>query len=56
MWAVFLAGVVLGILTIGGLLKLTSRNEPTGCILIFGMLVFLFFVALVLGPQLVFAD
>jgi hypothetical protein len=45
-------GFVIGILAVIGLLRLTMREEPTGCFLVFGALFFL--LAAVLATVLVF--
>jgi hypothetical protein len=39
-------GFVVGILAVVGLLRLTMREEPSGCFLVFGALFFLLVAAL----------
>ena len=45
-------GVVIAVLTVVGLLKLTMREEPTGCIVVLGSL-FLLLLLLLIVPQVV---
>jgi len=40
-------GFVVGIIAVVGLLRLTMREEPSGCFLVAGVLVFLVMVVLV---------
>ncbi len=44
-------GFLVGVLAIIGLLKMTKREEPTGCIVVFGGFFFLILLALII-PQI----
>ena len=55
MLAIFGMGVVMGVLAVIGLLRLTMREEPTGCVVVFGSLIFLIFLALIIVPRMVLA-
>ncbi len=48
-------GIVIGILAVVGVIKLTMREEPTGCVVVFGSLFLLIFVALIVVPWVVLA-
>ena len=52
MLALFGIGVVVGILLVVGVLKLTMREEPTGCLVVFGGLFLLLFLLLIVPPLL----
>jgi len=54
MLVAFGIGIVIGGLAVVGLLKLTMREEPTGCFLVFGIL-FLLLLAFLIIPQIVMA-
>ena len=47
MLALLGVGFVIGILAVVGLLRLTMREEPSGCFLVFGALFFLAMAVLV---------
>jgi hypothetical protein len=55
MLAVFGVGVIVGIVIVIGALSLTMRDEPASCLLVLGIIVFLFFGLVVVVPQLVLA-
>jgi hypothetical protein len=44
MLAVFGLGILVGTLAVIGLLRLTMRTEPTGCIVAFGLVTCLLFL------------
>jgi hypothetical protein len=47
MLTIFGFGIVAGIGAIVGLLRLTMREEPTGCVVIFGSIFFLLLASMV---------
>ena len=54
MWAMLGIGIFVGIIAVIGLLRLTMREEPSGCFLVFGILAFLLaamLAAIVLGAS-----
>jgi hypothetical protein len=56
MLAIFVVGVVVGVIAVIGLIKLTMRTEPTACLITFGTMFFLIFLLLVIGTQFVLAE
>ena len=48
-------GVIIGVAVIIGLLRLTATTNPTGCILVFGSLLFLLLWMLLVTPWLLLA-
>ena len=54
MMAVFGIGIVIGVLAMVGLLNLTRREEPTGCLIVFGGLFLALLLSLII-PQLIMA-
>jgi hypothetical protein len=52
MLPIFGLGIVTGILIVVGILRLTMREEPTGCLIVFGGL-FLLLLLILIIPQLV---
>lgn len=49
MLIMFGLGILAGIVVITGLLRLTMREEPAGCVVIFGSLFFLLLASIILN-------
>jgi hypothetical protein len=48
----FVLGVIVGVAIIIGLLRMTATTDPTGCIVVFGSLLFLIIWMLLVIPWL----
>lgn len=51
----FVLGVIVGVAIIIGLLRMTATTDPTGCIVVFGGLLFLIIWMLLVIPWLFLA-
>jgi hypothetical protein len=48
----FFLGILVGILIMVGILRMSMREDPTGCLVIFGLVFFLLLMAAVLSPMI----
>ena len=48
-------GIVAAVLAVTGFIKLMARKEPSGCLVVFGILFLLLFFGLVILPQVIMA-
>jgi len=55
MFGIFVIGVTVGIVLMIILIKQTMKNEPSGCIIIFGIIMFFICATMVIIPRLVLA-
>lgn len=55
MFSIFVVGVTVGIVLMIILIKQTMNNEPTGCIIMFGIIMFFICATMVMIPRLVLA-
>jgi hypothetical protein len=55
MWTITLTvmGILFVLLLLVGILRVTMREEPMGCVIVFGGLFFMIVVLLIIGPWLV---